>query len=165
MAVALEKCFDVGEVDFLSPLLLLKSVCNITNLLVLPSLPHSPPLQIAIDTVLFFIGFCSALQLLSNPQLILSPNRCYLPSVPQHLSVESQHLRPTGSHLFMALGSLWPRLLPLHAPLLLDLSPWLLPGIQPRQTLSVRRLHLSWAFLHLPCRLTGRSLLSGLPPL
>ncbi|XP_051772734.1 uncharacterized protein LOC127524814 [Ctenopharyngodon idella] len=59
--------------------------------------------------ILFYFLFDFVL--LSSPQLILPPSHRYLPSVPQRLlSVVSLHLKPAGSHLFLAVGSLWLRL-------------------------------------------------------
>lgn len=46
---------------------------------------------------------------------------------PINASVVIKLLGPAGSHLFLDVGSPWLHLLPLHAPSLLDLSPWLLP--------------------------------------
>lgn len=43
-----------------------------------------------------------------------------------------QHLGPARSHLCLDVGNPWLRLLPLHAPLLLGPSPWLLRSFCPR---------------------------------
>lgn len=67
LAIALENCFDFGEIDFLSPLLPPESVCYVPNSLAPPRLLLPPPLQNTVE-IKFCVGFCTALQaLLQSP--------------------------------------------------------------------------------------------------
>lgn len=115
--------FDVGEVVFPTPPFLNLSAMFLTCWSRPASLIHYFS-RILLTLYYFLLDFALPSKFCPSPLLILSPNHRCLPPVPQCLlSVVSLHLGAAGSHLFMAVMSLWLRLLPLHAPLLLDPLP------------------------------------------